>query len=81
MHAARSRREFLDEVVRTAQAFPNLVGSSVGALGRRFELAFVSQAVTQPAAKPPSAIEDPASASTPTDTETSAAAGRTAWPS
>ena len=64
MHAGWPRREFLDEVVRTAQAFPDLAGSSVGALGRRFELAFVSQAVTQPAAKALAAIKDAAAAST-----------------
>ena len=60
VHAARPGREFLHQAVGAAEPPPDLAGAPVGALCTALELAFIRQAMAQPAAKARSAIQDAA---------------------
>ena len=54
--------EFIHQVIGAAEPASDLVGAPVRALAAALELSFVSQAMTEPAAKAWSAVEDAASA-------------------
>ena len=60
MHAARFWRELIHQTRRSTQPLSDLAGTPVGALGAAFKLAFVGEAMAQPAAEARPAIQDAA---------------------